>query len=126
MKDNTIEFEIIRPGEPGYAEHAPKVDALGGKPTPLVAMLRFLESELCELKKLKKQGFKTTIPELADSSGEEIKARPIDERIAELKKMFSEFEEVIAWAETKRPGSSKNESGSLLLAEYEKETGKKA
>ncbi len=125
MKDDTNEITIIRPGEPGYEEHAPKVDSLGGKPISLAAVLRLVESELRELRKLKGQGYKNTIPELADGSGNEIKSVPIDERISELEKMLSNTKEVIAWAEAKRPGSSKNENGSLLLMEYEKETGKK-
>lgn len=125
MGESVDEVTIIRPGEPGYEEHAPKVDPLGGTPMPLVAVLRFAESELHGLRKLKEQGHKNTIPELADGSGNEIKSVPIDERISELENMILETKEVIAWAEAKRPGSSKNENGSLLLMEYEKETGKK-
>ncbi len=116
----------IRPGEPGYEEHASKVDSLGGKPMSLAAVLRFTESELHGLRKLKERGYKNTIPELADGSGEGIQSVPIDERISELEKMLSDTKAVIAWAEAKRSGSSKNENGSLLLMEYEKETGKSA
>ena len=125
MDEEKQEFTTIKPGEPGYDELAPTVDALGGKPVPLTAGLRFIESELHKFKKMKKQGLKTTIPELADGSGNELEARPIDEKIAELEKMLLETKEVIDWAEAKRPGSSRTENGALLCMEYEKETGKK-
>lgn len=125
MGESVDEVIIIRPGEPGYEEHAPKVDPLGGTPMPLVAVLRFAESELFRFTEMKKMGFCYTTAGLADGSSDDFKARPIDERISELEKMLSDTKAVVAWAEAKRPGSSKNENGSLLLMEYEKETGKK-
>lgn len=125
MKDDTDEITIIRPGEPGYEEHAPKVDPLGGKPMPLVAALRFAERELYRFTKMKEMGFCYTNAGLVNGGNDGFRTRPIEERISELEKMLSETKAAIAWAEAKRPGSSKNENGSLLLMEYEKRNRKK-
>lgn len=125
LNGSPSEPTIIRPGEPGYAELAPDIDALGGRPMSLTAGLRFVESEIRKLQKLQEQGYENTIPELADGSGGEIASRSIAERLAELEKMLSDMQAAIVWAEKTRPGSSKNENGSLLLEEYEEATGKK-
>ena len=114
MNEENQEYTIIRPGEPGYDELAPDVDTLGGKPLPLTAGLRFVESELYKLKKMKKQGYKTTIPELADGSGNELEARPIDERIAELEKMKIEYDEAVAFLENIEPGLSRKPGSGRL------------
>lgn len=125
MEDNTNKFARIKPSDPNYEKSASGADAFGGKPASLVVGLRFTESELHKLKKMKEQGHKNILPELPSDNNAEPEAISVDERIAELEKMISDIKEVINWAEAKRPGSSKNENGSLLLMEYEKETGKK-
>ena len=126
MNEENQQYIRIKPGESDYDKIASNVDSLGGKPASLVVGLRLAESELHGLKKMKKQGYKNTIPELSDGSGEEAESRPIDERMVELEKIISDIKEVIVWSEAKKPGSSKTENGSLLLMEYEKEVNKKA
>ena len=124
MNDENQEPIYIRPGDPDYKKLAPEVDALGGRPITLVDGLRFIESEILRLKKLQKADHENTLPGLADENGNTTESMPITQRLTELEKMASDTKEAIAWAESKRPGSSKKENGSLLAIEYEKETGK--
>lgn len=98
MEKREFRYKRIMPGDPEYRENAPEIDALGGKPVSLVSGLHFAEGFLHKAKK----------------SGDK-------KRILECEKDKSEIEKVIAWAEARKPGSSRNGNGSILLMEYEEE-----
>lgn len=93
-------------------------DALGGKPLTLPQLLRLIESDINGWKKQKKAGQKYTLPVIYDD-GEIKEPQPLDELIAHWEKEKTHLEEVIAWAETRKPGSSRKENGEQLMKEYE-------
>ncbi|MBR3220366.1 hypothetical protein IKF76_00660 [Candidatus Saccharibacteria bacterium] len=119
-EDNFEKWEVIMPGEPGY-DKLGSIDSSGSGPVSTVAMLRFTESELRKLQKMKEQGAKNTLPELPDDNDTVAEPMPIDKRIAELEKMVADTKELIDWAEAKEPGLSKKANGSLPLYEFLKE-----
>ena len=121
MNDEDFEPIVIRPGEPGYEEAAKDlVNIPDNKPITLVQALRMIDSDIRGWKKRRERGEKFTLPELATEYGEARKPESLDELIENWEKEKAELEKVIAWAEKKRPGSSKKENGSLLMIEYEK------
>lgn len=96
-----------------------ETDTLGGKPLvlSLVQMLRLVESRVYDWEKQKKAGQEYTIPTVSNE-GEITEPQLIDELIANWEKEKVHLEEVIAWAESREPGSSHKGNGKQLLEEY--------
>lgn len=94
------------------------IDALGGRPLTLVNLLRLIESNIHGWKKQKKAGQKYTAPVIYDD-GEVGEPQSLDELIDHWEKERAHLEEVIAWAEARKPSSSRKENGEQLMKEYE-------
>lgn len=98
-----------------------KTDALGGKPLvlTLAQMLRLAEAKIHGLVKQKKAGQEYTLPSMSNE-GEITEPQLLDDLITNWEKEKAHLKAVIAWAETRKPGSSRKGNGELLLDEYEK------